>query len=437
MKAQTKFKQTEIGMIPEDWEVVDLGVLGNFRNGINFNRNDFGNGYPVVNVKNLFRGRFSTIDELDEVKEGTIKNIEAYSLREGDILFARSSVKHAGAGQVAMVNQLPSKHTLFSGFIIRFRIQDIKRLNNNFLNYLLRSSIYREYLTRIATGTTITNLSQENLSQIPIILPNLQEQIAITKILSDLDSKIEINQEMNKTLEKIGQALFKFWFIDFEFPNEKGKPYRSSGGKMVDSEIGEIPKGWTEGRLGDICDITMGQSPPGSTYNESGDGMCFYQGITDFGFRLPSKRVFCTAPTRFAEEGDVLLSVRAPVGALNVAEERCAVGRGVASVRLKGKHNGFLYYLLLATKSRWETFEAEGTVFGAANKTDVHDFKIVIPPKPLIEKFASIVEPMDVAIRNSEKESRTLTGLRDSLLPRLMSGRIRVNNIGKSLEVSS
>ena len=199
---------------------------------------------------------------------------------------------------------------------------------------------------------------------------------------------------------------------------------------MVDSDFGEIPRGWKVGRLGDICDITMGQSPPGHTYNEGADGLAFYQGIADFGFRFPSRRVYCTEPTRFAEEGDVLLSVRAPVGSLNVAEERCAIGRGVASLRLNGGQNGFLYYLLRATQPGWKMFEAEGTVFGSVTKSDVHDFKVVIPPQPLLKRFASLIGPSDETISNNEKQSRSLALVRDSLLPRLMSGKIRVNAHG-------
>ena len=154
--------------------------------------------------------------------------------------------------------------------------------------------------------------------------------------------------------------------------------------------------------------------------------MPFYQGIADFGFRFPSRRVYCTAPTRFAEEADVLLSVRAPVGAFNVAEERCAIGRGLAALRLKEKHNGFLYYLLRTTRSEWEKFEAEGTVFGSVTKSDVHDFKVVIAPKLLRDRFSSVIGPIDDAISNNEKQSRALMVIRDSLLPRLMSGKIRV-----------
>jgi type I restriction enzyme S subunit len=196
---------------------------------------------------------------------------------------------------------------------------------------------------------------------------------------------------------------------------------------MVETELGEVPRGWRVGTLGEICKITMGQSPPGKTYNEIRDGLPFYQGISDFGFRFPSRRVYCTAPTRFAKEGDVLLSVRAPVGSLNVAEERCAIGRGVAALRLKGKQHGYLYYLLRATQSGWNKFEAEGTVFGSVGKSDVHGFKVISPPQVLRERFGSLVEPLNRQIANSEKQSRTLAAIRDALLPKLMSGETRVN----------
>jgi len=224
-----------------------------------------------------------------------------------------------------------------------------------------------------------------------------------------------------------GQAIFTYWFVDFEFPNEDGKPYRSSGGEMVDSELGAVPEGWGVGTLGGICEITMGQSPPGKTYNEIGDGTPFYQGNRDFGFRFPTRRVYCTTPTQFAETGGVLISVRAPVGNLNVAEERCAIGRGVAALRLKKKQHGYLYYLLQATQSGWNKFEAEGTVFGSANKSDVHGFKVVIPPNELQEQFSSLVESSDDRIITNEKQSHTLAAIRDALPPKLMSGEVRID----------
>ncbi len=422
----SRFKQTEIGVIPEDWTIVTLGELGELKNGVNFSRADFGKGLPVINVTNLFDGRYVSIEKLAEIKKSAVPNYTKYLVKHGDILFARSSLVHSGAGQAAMVNLLPKEETVFSGFIIRFRRKDCALAGSEFLNYLVRSELYRSFIPQILAGTAITNINQSILSTLPIITPPINEQRAIVKIVSDLDSKIELNQQMNRTLEAIGQAIFRHWFIDFEFPNEEGKPYRSSGGEMVDSELGEIPKGWKIGGLGNICEITMGQSPPGETYNECGDGSPFFQGVIDFGFRFPNKRVYCTAPTRFAQEGDVLLSVRAPVGRLNIAKERCAIGRGLAALRSEDRSQGFLYYILLLTQKSWEVYDTEGTVFGSVTKQDIHDFKIIEPPKSIREQFGRLVAPLDLCILNNEKEVCTASTIRNLLLPKLMSGKIRV-----------
>jgi type I restriction enzyme S subunit len=207
--------------------------------------------------------------------------------------------------------------------------------------------------------------------------------------------------------------------------------------RVVEAQRGDLPRGWQSVRLGDIAEVVMGQSPPGDTYNEDGDGLPFYQGVRDFGFRFPSRRVYCTAPTRLAEKGDVLLSVRAPVGSLNVAAEQCAVGRGVAALRLKANHAGFLLYLLKATQSGWAKFEAGGTVFGAATKADVHGFEVVIPPLSLIDRFSHLVEPMDAQIEVNEAEAQTLTAIRDALLPKLLSGELRVTETERLVEAAT
>jgi len=421
MKHQTKFKQTEIGMIPEDWEVKTAEqVLEQIIDYRGKTPEKTESGTPLITAKIIKNGHID-YSNCEYILEEDYKNWMRRGIpKSGDVLLTTE-------GPLGEVAQLDGRKVALAQRVLTIRGKK-GLLDNSYLKYYLFSRVGQQELHSRATGTTVQGIKQKEFRHIFIVLPSILEQESIADILSSLDDKIELNQQMNKTLEKIGQALFKRWFIDFEFPNEKGEPYKSSGGEMVDSELGEIPKGWVIGTLGDICDITMGQSPPGHTYNENSDGLPFYQGIADFGFRFPSRRVYCTAPTRFAEEGDVLLSVRAPVGAFNVAEERCAIGRGLAALRLKEKHNGFLYYLLRATRSEWEKFEAEGTVFGSVNKSDVHDFKVVIPPKPLLAKFALLIEDLEGKININEKQSRTLSIIRDSLLPKLMSGRIRVNS---------
>ena len=140
---------------------------------------------------------------------------------------------------------------------------------------------------------------------------------------------------LNDNLEQMAKAIYDYWFVQFDFPNEDGKPYKSSGGNMVYNEEfkREIPEDWKVKELCNIANITMGQSPPGETYNENGNGTIFYQGCTDFGNRFPTVRKFTTAPTRFAKKNDILLSVRAPVGTLNISKEGCCIGRGAGFIK--------------------------------------------------------------------------------------------------------
>ena len=178
----------------------------------------------------------------------------------------------------------------------------------------------------------------------------------------------------------------------------------------------------------------MGQSPPGSTYNETGEGLPFYQGRTDFGFRFPTQRVFCTEPTRFANIGDTLISVRAPVGDINMAAERCCIGRGVAAARHKTGSRSYTYHFMQALKDVFCTFEADGTVFGSISKKDFHNIQRLVPAAQVITAFDSSVAPMDAKVFVCEQETRSLAVIRDALLPKLLSGELRVPDAEKALE---
>ena len=189
--------------------------------------------------------------------------------------------------------------------------------------------------------------------------------------------------------------------------------------------------------LGDCFHLTMGQSPPGNTYNDNGDGLPFFQGCTDFGFRYPQNRRFCTAPTRIAEQNDTLVSVRAPVGDINMALEKCCVGRGVAALRHKSGSRSFTYYSIWAIQRELRQYEHTGTVFGAINKKQFEMLNTIEPILELIHAFESFVGPMDEYIKTHVSESRTLTALRDTLLPKLVSGELRVKATTKKELLSS
>ena len=266
-------------------------------------------------------------------------------------------------------------------------------------------------------------------------LPAIAEQKRIADILGSLDDKIELNRRMNETLEAMARALFQSWFVDFDPVRAKldGRmPVGMDAGTAAlfpaafqDSPLGPIPKGWTAGKLSEGFDITMGQSPPGDTYNEEGCGLPFYQGRTDYGFRFPTRRVFCTAPTRFAKPGDTLVSVRAPVGDINMAEEECCIGRGVAAVCHRTGATSFTYHAMANLEPDFAKYEAEGTVFGSINKQNFENLRFVIPPPNIVAAFERLAGPFDDQIRTLENESRTLAALRDALLPKLLSGELR------------
>lgn len=178
----------------------------------------------------------------------------------------------------------------------------------------------------------------------------------------------------------------------------------------------------------------MGQSPPGDTYNETGEGLPFYQGRTDYGFRFPAQRVFCNAPTRLAQRGDSLVSVRAPVGDVNIALENCAIGRGVAGVRHPSGCNSFVFYSLKLLKPYFEHFNGEGTVFGSINKKDFQNLPVIDPKKTVLDAFEAVTSGLDAQIENNELKLRTLTSLRDTLLPRLISGQLRLPDAEQAVE---
>jgi len=423
LASETKFKKTEIGMIPEDWDVGELkdfcskiGSGATPRGGSNVYVNS---GIAFIRSQNVYDEGFKT-EGLVFIQDSDAKKLNSVEVKKNDILFniTGDSICRCCIVPDSVLPARVNQHVSI--------IRTNNKLYYKFLYCYLCLNRTKETLLSFDAGGTRKAITKGNLEKLLLPLPSYIEQTRIGDFIGLINDKIDLNHQMNSTLEQIAQTLFKHWFIDFEFPDENGNPYKSSGGRMVDSELGEIPEGWKIGVLGDFCEIIMGQSPPGKTYNEEGKGLPFHQGITDFGFRFPSRRVYCTEPKRIAEKGDVLLSVRAPVGSLNVADQKYAIGRGLAALKLKRDHGSYLFYLMKATQSRWNIFESEGTVFGSIGKSDIYNFKTIIPPQNLISKFNDLIKPLDERIACNEKNNHILSLTRDSLLPKLMSGKIRV-----------
>ena len=227
----------------------------------------------------------------------------------------------------------------------------------------------------------------------------------------------------------MARQLYDYWLVQFDFPNENGKPYKSNGGKMVWNEKlkRNIPNKWNNGILSNIANITMGQSPDGSSYNENGNGTIFYQGSTDFGIRFPSIRKYTTVPSRFAKKGDILMSVRAPVGAMNIANNDCCIGRGLTSLSSKVGSTTHLYYILDDLRMKFENINSAGTTFGALTKDGLYGLPVVVPSVDIIKQFEDICKPIFDKQMCIGEEINALTKQRDELLPLLMNGQATVN----------
>jgi len=300
-----------------------------------------------------------------------------------------------------------------------FRVKNEELLPKYLFMWFNRPEFDR-YVRFHSWGSSTEIFSWEEMCNTLLPIPHISKQHEIVKEYNVIQNRITLNQQLIQKLEETAQAIYKQWFVDFEFPNEDGKPYKSNGGEMLESEEleKEIPKGWNVGKLADIATIIMGQSPEGESYNKDGVGMIFYQGRTDFGYRFPEITTFTTQPKKKALKNDILISVRAPVGDLNIAIEDCSIGRGVGALRSKFKCNSHLFYLLQKLKSKFDISDGEGTIFGSINKDDLHNMEVVYS-KSVVKNFEKIVSPLDERIKNYSKQNQNLKSLKDLLLSKL------------------
>lgn len=325
--------------------------------------------------------------------------------RNGDTIMARITPCLEN-GKTAMVNILEANEVGFgSTEYIVFRAKKGLTIPD-FVYYLVCSTFVREPAIKSMVGSSGRQRVQTDVIQnLEIPFPSLPEQEKIASVLMTLDDKIALNNAINNNLEQQAMAIYQQMFTDNPDPT------------------------WAEGSLSDIANITMGQSPSGSSYNEERIGSVFFQGRAEFGFRFPTIRLYTTEPKRMACANDTLMSVRAPVGDLNVAHTDCCIGRGLAAIHSKTNHQSFVLYTMFSLKKQLNVFNGEGTVFGSINRNSLNDMPILIPPDDTIEAFERVVAPMDAAIRNNFDEICRLQEIRDSLLPKLMSGELDVSDI--------
>lgn len=382
-----------------EWKNCTLSSLGTIVGGATPStkkpENYEGGEIPWITPKDLsgFSGRYISCGERNITEIG-LKSCSAQMMPKHSVLFS----SRAPIGYVAISDCDVCTNQGFKSIVPN------KDTDYLFLYYLL---LYKKHeIENLGSGTTFKEVSASTMKGIEVRVPiDKREQERIAGILSALDDKIESNAHINENLEQQAKALYQQMFIENTCPD------------------------WIEGSLRDIADITMGQSPSGSSYNEDGIGTIFFQGRAEFSFRFPTIRLYTTEPKRMAYANDILMSVRAPVGDLNIAHTDCCIGRGLAAIHSKTNHQSFVLYTMFSLRKQLDVFNGEGTVFGSINRNSLNDMPILIPSDETIEEFEKIVAPMDAAIRNNYDEICRLQAVRDSLLPRLMSGELDVSSL--------
>ncbi|WP_448606694.1 restriction endonuclease subunit S [Paenimyroides ceti] len=299
-----------------------------------------------------------------------------------------------------------------------FEVKDENILHPDYLLMWFKRPEFDRYARFKSHGSAHEFFDMNEMNDVELPIPSIEKQREIVAQYQAVENKIKVNEQICEKLEATAQALYKHWFVDFEFPNENGQPYKSSGGNMVwNEELGkEIPEDWEVKSLSDISKITMGQSPEGENYNEIGQGKIFYQGRTEFGFRIPDVRIFTTLSKKNAKKGDILMSVRAPVGDLNIADSDCSIGRGIAA--LSSKESSYLFYLMKGFNSYFEQSDGTGTIFSSINKDELFNLKVIYN-EDYSKYFHEKMKHIDYEIILISKQNQKLTQLQSLLLSRL------------------
>jgi type I restriction enzyme S subunit len=430
MDSEQKFKETEIGRIPEEWEEKPISEIAEIYLG----------GTPSTKIKDYWNGKIKWASAKDisncksrfifdterTISEKGIKNSAAKLLPKGTIVItSRGTV-----GKIAILGEDMSFNQTCYGLKVK------ENYSSMFIFYELKNRI--NDILSASYGTVFNTITIKTFDELRLNIPPLPEQRAIAAILSSLDDKIELNQRMNKTLEAIGQALFKHWFVDFEFPNEEGKPYKSSGGEMVYSEeLGkEIPKGWDVKLLSEVAEIVDCLHTKKPDKEKSNNILLQVYNIGEFG-TLDLTQKYTISESDYKEwtknievkEGDILFTNAGKVGAIGRIPFyfRGAIGRNITSARPKGSSIYLLRYLLSTYgKQEIDRNTDVGTIFNSLNVKGIRKIKILIPDSGTISKFNQIAEPLRQKVERNVLQNIFLSQIRDALLPKLMSGKIRV-----------
>jgi type I restriction enzyme S subunit len=390
------------------WELKRIDELGNIITGktpSSYHPDEFGIDFPFITPSDIPSTQRMILTERFVSDKGKEK-LKRIVLPEKSVCVVCIG---ATIGKTCMTNAVSISNQQINSIVPN------KKNDNNFVYYI--ATTLKDALISFAGGSATPIINKSTFSSIKIKVPPLLIQRKIAAILSAYDDLIENNNRRIAILEKMAEELYREWFVRLRFPgHEKTKIIKG------------VPEGWEVKKIGDVVNATMGQSPSSEFYNQEGNGLPFNQGVGTYGKRFPKKEVFCNSSGRIAEKNDILISVRAPVGRLNIADCKMIIGRGLAALRHKQYKSSYLYYLLNNIFSS-EDIIGNGAIFNSVTKDELLGFKIISPQNLLINIFDEKAKYIDDTISIIIRKNQFLTTTRDRLLTRLMSGKIDVENL--------
>lgn len=375
--------------------------------GFAFKSKDLGDsGVPVVKIGSITGSGVVDLDSGQFLPEGLIEDRhEKYCLDQGDIVLAMT-----GEGKIGRI--VDDRKSLLNQRVCK--IEPLDEKDRAFLWVAIKSIDYSQLFAQLAKGAAQANISGGQIEAIRIAWPEARARNRIADILSSYDDLIENNRRRIKLLEESARLLYREWFVHLRFPGHEHV-------RVVDG----VPEGWGKRHLSEIARITMGQSPSSDHYNTDEVGFPFHQGVTNFGDRFVQNRTWCDIRGRMASPGDILFSVRAPVGRLNVARDELVLGRGLAAMRSLDDRQSMLFYQLGSHFFK-EDMIGGGAIFASVTKRDLENQLLLCPTDHLAAEFERFAGDVDRQIENLVTQIEKLQVTRDLLLPRLMSGEISV-----------
>lgn len=428
--------------MPTSWDVVPLANVTDFQEGPGILAKDFTEtGVPLLRLRNIERTKVNLEKSNFLDPEKVAKKWAHFALKEGDLLISTS----ASLGRVSVVGPEAVGSVAYTG-IIRFRSSS-EKLDHNYLRAFLSSSAFIEQAEQMATGSVIKHFGPSHLKQMAIVLPSLDEQVQFASIFDALDNRISLLNETNTTLEAIAQALFKSWFIDFDPVHAKHEGREPEGmgtdiaslfpSSFEESVLGLVPTGWHFTPLETVATVIMGLSPKGDSYNSNAIGVPLINGPVEFGDYFPLQTKWTDCASRMAKESDLIFCVRgSTTGRRVVSDSEYCIGRGVCAIRANKSSYGFIYQTINFGLDRLLS-KTTGSVFPSLSSPDIKNFQVLNPKEAMINAYENTTKPFLHRIQENHRQAQTLADLRDTLLPRLISGQLRLPDAEALVEAAA